>query len=331
MSLSSINIETHNNKIREILKCANCKSYWFRESATVRLDESSPLRKDMYWRITTIEADDLISHKIYPALSRRHHYYVDSQGNECMFLERDISHPAGKTCSVEKYSKALNKKFYFYLSWGDIITGIILLALGTFLFYLFMPPLAEIAENFRRKPEWFYIVKLVLKAALPVILFYGAFNNISYGILISRKIIYCGMIHEWADRGMNREFIKFTEKTKRKFINMKDDYHCTPLHYAVDRNNTELIDYLLKKEANTDVQNSEGMTPLMIAAKNGYFDVVKTLVEQGASIKIKTGTRAYSLSGWESIKSVNATYIAKYNGYEDIYFYLKNKEREDND
>ena len=328
MSFSSINIETYDNKTRDVLKCTNCGNCWLRESATVERDEPPPLRKEMYWRITVTEADDLIIHKTYPALSRRHHYYVDSQGNECMVLERDISRPAGRTCSVEKYSKALNRKFYFYLSWVDIITGIILLALGIILFYLFMPPFAEITENLSSGPEWFYIVKLVIKAAIPVVLFYGAYNNISYGIMVSRKIIYCGMIHEWADRDMNREFIEFTERTKGKFINMKDDYHSTPLHYAAGRNNIELVYYLLKKGAKTDMQDSEGMTPLMTAAKNGHLDIAKALVDYGTSIEIKTGTRAYSLSGWENRKPVNAADIAMYHGHEDIYFYLKDKVKE---
>ena len=56
--------------------------------------------------------------------------------------------------------------------------------------------------------------------------------------------------------------------------------------------------YLLEKGANIEVEDSNGWTPLIFAAKYGHLDVVKYLLERGANIeaKDKNGRSAVTLT-----------------------------------
>jgi ankyrin repeat protein len=60
----------------------------------------------------------------------------------------------------------------------------------------------------------------------------------------------------------------------------------TPLYLAADRGNLELVEYLLTKHANVDVQNSVGITPLYIASSKGNVKVVNSLIARGADVNL---------------------------------------------
>lgn len=99
----------------------------------------------------------------------------------------------------------------------------------------------------------------------------------------------------------------------------------TALHYAVDNNKLEIVNYLISKKANVDIKTDNGITPLFFAkthniaflliqnqanvniknnfgstplhfaADGGYLEVIKLLVENGADINALNNNRYTAL------------------------------------
>ena len=76
-----------------------------------------------------------------------------------------------------------------------------------------------------------------------------------------------------------------------KYINQRDEYLCTPFLYASGNIYSErgalLVNLLVKYGAYIDTTDGIGDTALMIACKNGKYEVVKALIDNGANIKVK--------------------------------------------
>ncbi|ULU02368.1 hypothetical protein L3Y34_002145 [Caenorhabditis briggsae] len=69
-----------------------------------------------------------------------------------------------------------------------------------------------------------------------------------------------------------------------------DKYHGrTALHYAALSDNTQMVDFLVTMNSNKDKQDEKGMTPMMLAAKEGNLKSVKILACRGASVTIVDG------------------------------------------
>ncbi|MGL9689292.1 MAG: ankyrin repeat domain-containing protein [Wolbachia sp.] len=56
----------------------------------------------------------------------------------------------------------------------------------------------------------------------------------------------------------------------------------TLLSIVVANNCVNVVNTLIEKKANIDAKSNVGLTPLLIARKNGYMSIVKTLLEKGA-------------------------------------------------
>ena len=63
----------------------------------------------------------------------------------------------------------------------------------------------------------------------------------------------------------------------------------TALHYAAAAGSTAIVGILLDHHAYIDAESPSGMTPLMLAAREGQEDVVRQLLEQGADATLKDG------------------------------------------
>jgi len=61
------------------------------------------------------------------------------------------------------------------------------------------------------------------------------------------------------------------------------------LHYAAAAGSTAIVGILLEHHAYIDAESPSGMTPLMLAAREGQEDVVRQLLEQGADATLKDG------------------------------------------
>jgi ankyrin repeat protein len=65
-------------------------------------------------------------------------------------------------------------------------------------------------------------------------------------------------------------------------INAQDNNGDTPLHSAVQGNSKDIIPLLLAKGADPDIENLQGITPLMRALKNELVNCAIALIEGGA-------------------------------------------------
>ena len=70
-------------------------------------------------------------------------------------------------------------------------------------------------------------------------------------------------------------------------VNLQDSYGRTPLWWAAERDNTEIVKILLDVGAKVDVKSQGGWTPLHVAANDGNISSVKLLLAALASVDIK--------------------------------------------
>ena len=63
----------------------------------------------------------------------------------------------------------------------------------------------------------------------------------------------------------------------------------TALHYAAAGGSPEITNLLLDHKAQIDAESPSGMTPLMMAAREGQEDAVKVLLARGANAALKDG------------------------------------------
>jgi ankyrin repeat protein len=85
-------------------------------------------------------------------------------------------------------------------------------------------------------------------------------------------------------------------KTNPSLINVPDYDKNTLLHLAVMHDHTNTVSLLLDSKADVDAKNSVGMTPLHLAAREGFLDEAKMLVEHHANRKIA------DQRGWTALK-----------------------------
>lgn len=75
---------------------------------------------------------------------------------------------------------------------------------------------------------------------------------------------------------------------------------------ACQLNNIEIVKKIIKLGADIDIQNKDGMTPIIIAALNGYQELVSYLIQEGADPTI------------QALNGRNAINAAKVHGHTDI-------------
>ncbi|WP_342116918.1 ankyrin repeat domain-containing protein [Pseudoduganella sp. OTU4001] len=71
----------------------------------------------------------------------------------------------------------------------------------------------------------------------------------------------------------------------------------TALHYAAAAGDLDIMKLLLERHAYIDAESPTGMTPLMLAAREGMEDAVKLLLQEGADATLKD--RAWGIDAAE--------------------------------
>ncbi|KAH8798382.1 ankyrin repeat-containing domain protein, partial [Xylogone sp. PMI_703] len=72
---------------------------------------------------------------------------------------------------------------------------------------------------------------------------------------------------------------------KNAKVDATDDYNHTPLSLAAQSGNNEVVQTLVKYEADIEAMNDEKQTPLFLAVVNEFPQVVRILIRSGANIE----------------------------------------------
>ncbi|WP_343732844.1 ankyrin repeat domain-containing protein [Duganella sp.] len=83
----------------------------------------------------------------------------------------------------------------------------------------------------------------------------------------------------------------------------------TALHYAAAAGSVDITTILLDQHAYIDAESPSGMTPLMIAAREGQEEVVELLLKEGADATLKDG--GFHLTAAEFALKADKPWIAK--------------------
>ncbi|KAK4817923.1 hypothetical protein QYF61_002764, partial [Mycteria americana] len=69
---------------------------------------------------------------------------------------------------------------------------------------------------------------------------------------------------------------------------LRDTNGYTPLHIAAKKNQMQIATTLLNYGAETNILTKQGVTPLHLASQEGHTDMVTLLLEKGSNIHVAT-------------------------------------------
>ncbi len=84
-----------------------------------------------------------------------------------------------------------------------------------------------------------------------------------------------------------QEKIKFSFKNDVDRNVLEDRLGRTALMSAVDKGNLEMVQLLLEKGANIDLQGRSGLTALMMAVSKGHLEMAQLLLKKGANVDLQ--------------------------------------------
>ncbi|WP_339043682.1 ankyrin repeat domain-containing protein [Spiroplasma endosymbiont of Apeira syringaria] len=102
---------------------------------------------------------------------------------------------------------------------------------------------------------------------------------------IEDKETFCSPLY-YAVNNNNIEIVKLLLENDAD-INEQDINGCAPLHWAIECNNIEIVKLLLENDADINAQEKSLATPLHLSIYTNNFDMIKLLLEKGADLNIK--------------------------------------------
>ncbi|MCR4556007.1 MAG: ankyrin repeat domain-containing protein [Alphaproteobacteria bacterium] len=108
----------------------------------------------------------------------------------------------------------------------------------------------------------------------------------------------------------NIEIIEFLLKNNAD-LNIKNEVGNTALHNAVMQENLSIVSLLLEHKAKPNLGNQGGTSPLMLAANIGNLNILKTLIEHGSQVNATNHDKNNALM--IAVLSKNCNLSAKYN------------------
>jgi cytohesin len=122
-----------------------------------------------------------------------------------------------------------------------------------------------------------------------------------------RFIVAVRPIHKAAHKG-NLEKVKRIIERDPTQIDVQDNLGKTPLYYASSEGHTEIVEYLLAHNADSELGNIANDRPLAKAAQFGHYDTVRVLLEHGATVNCKNEsgrTPLHEAALWSGREAIN--------------------------
>lgn len=95
-------------------------------------------------------------------------------------------------------------------------------------------------------------------------------------------------------------------------LDIQNDWNRTPLHRAALVNNTYMVSELLKRKANPNIQDKDGMLAVMFATINDNMTMVVSFQSVGADLSIKDYVLKLTTLEWASkLKSKKALFALR--------------------
>jgi len=118
----------------------------------------------------------------------------------------------------------------------------------------------------------------------------------------------------YAAKGGSSEMVKLLLQ-KGADINERSDNDMTALHYNASQGNVEITKILIKSGADINALSMDGTAPIHLAAAEGYIDVIKVLVEKGANVELEDSNqmRAVDIAAKNDRQAVVDFFKEKYN------------------
>ena len=123
---------------------------------------------------------------------------------------------------------------------------------------------------------------------------------------MKKTIIYLGL----ALVAFSNVTIANTVETASKFELVSSTKTNTPLGMAICKGDIATVKKLLEYGASVN-EKSNGMTPLMLAARYNHADIIKLLIEKGADVKVKDEKGITALKYAEASNAKDAAVVLR--------------------
>lgn len=116
----------------------------------------------------------------------------------------------------------------------------------------------------------------------------NSFTSLSFLFVLFgiSSVTYSQDIFEALRKG-DIEAVKVLVEKSPQILDSRDSDGMTPLHHAARDGNAVLVDYFIDKGAKIEIQNNQGKTPLHLAATFDRKDAVAALVKRGAALETR--------------------------------------------
>lgn len=93
---------------------------------------------------------------------------------------------------------------------------------------------------------------------------------------------------------------------------MRSELEKHPLFLAIEENNLNGVKSCLEYENINDIPKFNGWTPLMVACKFGFLEIVDYLVKKGADVKVKNPHYEEKFTALDFARKFNHKEVIKY-------------------
>jgi len=123
---------------------------------------------------------------------------------------------------------------------------------------------------------------------------------------ILKSLFITGNVHSAVEHGDFEKVVRLIEKNNTHLLS-RDEKGNTPLHLASKSLvETQIIEFLMARGADTEARNMDGKTPIHFAAEAGSKAAIEILIEQGADLN------AQDSSGCTALHYVTDEEIARF-------------------